>query len=288
MTVDGISVVLCVLNEQENIEDQLIALAGQNHAGPWELVVVDNGSTDDTADIVRRHLDRLDLLMVHEPRRGLNAARNRGVATARFDHIAHCDGNDVVAEGWLAALVGGLTTHALVTGPIENALLNDPGTVWEPMRLPADRAPDSNQFLPYTIGANMGYRRGLHRTLGGFDEQFVLGGGDVDFSWRAQQLGETIAFCPNAVVHRRHPTSARGLAKKFFTYGRADPLLYRRHARNGLRRQSARAVGDRWWRLVTDAPADLRDPDRRSEWVSTVGWSAGRLYGCIEHRSLYP
>lgn len=284
----GVTVILCARNEAAWIAHQLEALTRQNPRVSWEVIVVDNGSTDDTVAIARSFGDRLELRILNEATPGVARARNTGVAAARYPFIAHCDADDEVGEGWLAAIVDGLRRTPLVTGPLDEVGLNDPGNAWTPPRLPMDEAPVSNRFLPYAVGANIAYRREVHAALGGFDEEFPAAGGeDVDFSWSAQHAGYPLGFCNDAVVRYRRRDSLRGLAHQFFRYGAADALLFKRHARYGMQRSEFRQVLERWRDLLVDAPRALRDRRRRAEWLITASWSLGRIQGSIRHRALY-
>ena len=110
-----ISVVMPVLDGEAHVADQLAALASQRYEGEWELVVSDNGCRDRTLEIVRSFEARLPSVSIADATacRGLNHARNVGVATARGDFIAFCDADDVATPGWLEALA-----HAAVEADI--------------------------------------------------------------------------------------------------------------------------------------------------------------------------
>lgn len=284
----GVTVILCARNEAAWIANQLEALTRQDPVVSWEVIVVDNNSTDDTVTIAEGFVDRLEMRILHEASPSLARARNTGVAAARYPLIAHCDADDEVGEGWLAAIVGGLRRSPIVTGPLDEVTLNAPGNAWSRPRLPTDEAPVSNRFLPYALGANVAYRREVHTALGGWDEEFpVAGGEDVDFSWSAQHAGYELAFCRDAVVRYRHRESAGSLAHQFFRYGAADAILFTRHARYGMQRLEFRQVLKRWRDLLVDAPRALGDRRQQAEWLITASWSLGRIWGSIRQRSLY-
>src|SRR6059058_4106784 len=101
-----VSVVVPAYNCADTIDVQLAALAEQDYDGRWEVVVVDNRSTDDTADRARRWSDRLPGLRVVDAseRQGVSHARNRGIEEARGDLIAICDADDQVQPGCLTAM----------------------------------------------------------------------------------------------------------------------------------------------------------------------------------------
>ena len=152
-----VSVVVPVRNCQAHVGEQMAALADQTYEGPWELLVVDNGCTDRSIEIVESWRGRLPQLAVVDAsgRRGLNYARNAGLATARGDFIAFCDADDRVAPGWLAAMADGATRADIVGGEIELVELNDPvSQAWE--RAEQLGGLPLSGSVPYAPGGNCG------------------------------------------------------------------------------------------------------------------------------------
>ena len=121
-----VSVVMPARNARPTLEAQLEALRAQDYAGPWELVVADNGSTDGTAGLTRRWAGTLPVRVVDAASsRGASFARNRGWRSARGDLIAFCDADDVVDSRWLSRLAKAAEEADLVGGPYEFGRLND-------------------------------------------------------------------------------------------------------------------------------------------------------------------
>ena len=104
-----LSVVIPARNAADTIGVQLESLARQRFDRPWEVVVVDNGSTDDTRAVAQSFADRLPSLRIVDAseRQSIGYARNRGVEAARGRLIAYCDADDAVSEGWLEAIAAG-------------------------------------------------------------------------------------------------------------------------------------------------------------------------------------
>ena len=164
-----LSVVIPVRNGADTLDEQLAALAvAAAHVGEIEVVVSDNGSVDDTAEVALRHCGELDLRVIDSGDAvGINHARNRGVREARGAWIVLCDADDVVDDEWLAAIVkafdGG---HDLVAGPIDYVRLNESYVrSWRG----AQRATPATMFafLPSGHGANVGFTRVLFDRLPG-------------------------------------------------------------------------------------------------------------------------
>ena len=214
MTVRGpVTVVIPVRDGSATIARQLAAVVAQLRDGD-ELVVVDNGSTDATAEIVRPWVGP-QVRVVSEPRRGLNRARNAGVRAARCEAVLLCDADDEVQPGWLAAMAAGLASADLVGGAIEAVDETGAPTV---VAVPsADRPVLWDLAAPW--GCSCGFRREAWVAVGGFDESLAMGGEETDFFLRAQLAGAALAWVDDAVVRytvRSEPavTAARRRARR--------------------------------------------------------------------------
>lgn len=274
-------------NGAEHIEAQLEALSDQVADVEWELVVVDNGSTDGSQAIVERWRSRLPLVVVDAAERaGINVARNRGIGTARGDLLLFCDTDDVVGRGWIDAMASAAVDADVIGGRIDEDTLNGGVDVRRP-RMPTDGLPVGVSFLRFAVGANLGVWRDAAVELGGFCESFEIGNDDVDFSFRAQLQGMRLGYAPDAVVAYRHRRELRGLFRQFRNYGRGEPLLYARFRDAGLARASMWAAARRWTELFAHAPAVALRRGDRSRWVYTLAYSVGRVEGSIRHRTAY-
>src|ERR1700756_5684791 len=97
-----LSVIIPCYNVGDNIAAQLEALAGQQWSEPWEVIVADNGSTDNSLQVVRECARRLPELRIIDAsgKAGAAHARNVGARAATGDYLAFCDADDEVAPGW--------------------------------------------------------------------------------------------------------------------------------------------------------------------------------------------
>jgi glycosyltransferase involved in cell wall biosynthesis len=230
----AVSVVIPARNAAHTLDDQLEALAGQEFDEPWELIVVDNGSTDATADIVRRRAEQLPALrVVNCDRRGINCARNAGVHAARGDRILLCDADDVVAAGWLRTLAGALGEWDVVGGMTETGTLNDHSVQRSRGNPVSGTLPTAHRFMTYAIGANMGFRRDVFDRIGGFDEAFTKGSDEIDFCWRAQYAGFRLGFAGEAIVHYRLRARPSEVLRQSYAFARANSQLYAKHRELG-------------------------------------------------------
>src|SRR5438105_1714136 len=125
-----VSVILPCRDAARTLSEQLGALSRQTYQGPCEIVLVDNGSTDDTLGVAHRWCQRMPhLRVVSVMRRGLNAARNEAARVAAGDLLVVCDGDDVVDESWVENLVASARHFDLVAGRLDPSRVNSPEQV---------------------------------------------------------------------------------------------------------------------------------------------------------------
>jgi glycosyltransferase involved in cell wall biosynthesis len=231
-----VSIVIPARNAARTLGEQLAALAGQDLEVPYEVIVVDNASTDATAEVATEWMTRLPIVrVVRCDRPGANAARNVGIRESRAPRVLTCDSDDVVTPSWARRLSGALSTAAVVGGPTHLDALNDPETI-RARRNPVgdEQLPTAFHRLPYAVGANLGFRREVFDAVDGFDEAFHFGGDEIDFCWRAQYTGYDLAFVPDAVVQYRLRSSTREAMRQVHRYARADTQLYAKHLGLGM------------------------------------------------------
>ncbi len=178
----------------------------------WELVVVDNGSTDRTSDVIRGFADcaLFRVVEVKEPRPGLTRARNRGVAASAGEILAFTDDDCYPAPDFLNQICTALRSNGwgYLGGRI---LLHDPSDA----RIGLNEKVETQEFPACSVvdvgliqGANMAVRRQVLERIGGFDER--LGPGhpfnceDVDMVTRASFSGERGGYCPGPTVYHHH------------------------------------------------------------------------------------
>jgi glycosyltransferase involved in cell wall biosynthesis len=282
-----ISVVIPVRNAAHVLPGQLRALAGQDVDEPWEVLIADNGSTDDLADVVADWKDRLPGLRIVDAsgRRGAGHARNVGVRAALGDRILFCDADDEVAAGWVSAMGGALRSRPVVGGIQDHRRLSPPRNI-RPGEGVTNALMLSPGFLPYVVGSNCGFRAEVLADVGGFDEDFLVAE-DAEISYRVQAHGHELTLVPEAVVYYRERATLWGIAKQHYAWGRQDPRLYRRYASVGMPRRTWRAALRNWAHLIGRAPHYMRSQAERAAWVRSTAFRVGRIAGSIAYRTLY-
>jgi glycosyltransferase involved in cell wall biosynthesis len=200
-----VSVVIPVRDGADTLPRCLDALAAQQDAPAFEVIVVDNGSTDTTAALAGAH--PVVTHVVTEPRPGSYAARNAGVALAAGSVLAFTDADCVPEPGWLAAGAAAVRDVPLAGGRVV-AVLERATPV---ARYDAALYLDQEGYVReqgFAATANLFVRTEVARAVGGFDAD-LRSGGDLDFCQRAASAGHSITYAADAVVRHR-PRSSYG------------------------------------------------------------------------------
>ena len=194
---------------------------------PDELVVVDNGSTDDTAVMAAR----AGATVMSEPQRGSYRARNRGWRSTSSDIVAFTDVDCLPDPTWLHELTQPFVDPSVVAvgGAIVQDELTSASQRWIVERRLLDQAFNaSGPFMPFFATANVAYRRSTLDALSGFDEIF-LSGGDNDFSWRLQALTDgRLVYRAEARVRHKVGRSITEVTSRCRRYAVGDYLLEKR------------------------------------------------------------
>ncbi len=282
------SVILCVRNGAGTIAEQLAALAAQEYAEPWELVVVDNGSTDGTVGVVRRWEARLPMLTivpaVGAAGAGLRPQRRRWGGPGSRCWPSATPMTSPTPGGW-ARLAAGAREADLVGGRLELASLNgELARAWrarpEPLTLPTALG-----YLPYAVGANFAIRQAAFQAAGGCDERFTVCGDDLDLSWRVQRGGGSLLFCPDAIMHYRLRTDVRVVMRQRYRYGQAEALLRRKFS-DDISPVAPRARARSVVRMLARSRELARGAGRRGAWLADASHLAGQLSGSARYRVL--
>ena len=208
-----VSVVVTVLNEERHLERLLTSLLTQQP--PFEVVVVDALSRDRTWEILSRCSAAYPGVVRAAQKYGSRGiGRNTGVAAARGDYVAFIDGDCFADSRWLEGLREGFRTSDVVAG---KTVALGPARYAQLGRVSVFQR-ESDVTFP---SCNLGYRRSLFLSLGGFDPRFITAE-DIDLNLRAVERGATILAVPAALVyHEMRPTLVRFLLQAYWNgFGR--------------------------------------------------------------------
>ena len=195
----------------------------------YEVILVDDGSTDDTPEIAAQFPK---VRYIHQTNHGLSHARNTGAAAAKGEVFAYTDSDCMADPDWLYYLIGTLVSgdYAGVGGPN----ISPPAKNWIQACVAAAPGGPSHVLLTDTVaehipGCNMAFYRWAFESVGGFDPEYHKAGDDVDFCWRVQQAGRVIAFSPTAIVWHHRRFTLRAFRKQQEGYGEAESMLRFKH-----------------------------------------------------------
>ena len=223
-----VAVLICARNAAETLDECLRSVVELDYPD-YEIIVVNDGSTDATGEIARRYAG---VTVIDTPHGGLSAARNAALHRASGDIVAYTDADVRVDPAWLIYLV-------------QPFLRSDVAGAGGPNVVPADdpwmaqciaRSPGApthvlldDRAAEHVPGCNMAFRRDALLAIGGFDPAYHAAGDDVDVCWRLQARGQQIGFAPSALVWHRHRRTIRGYWRQQVGYGEAETQLMDNH-----------------------------------------------------------
>ncbi|MBN8730161.1 MAG: glycosyltransferase [Acidobacteria bacterium] len=227
-----ISVVIPALNEGAVIGACLESLAAQSMPREqFEVIVVDNGSTDDTEDVARSYQGRLTLSVLRKVGAAVGAVRNRGAAVARGKHLAFLDADCVAEREWVRKACQALDREP---NSVLGAFYRVPeASSWAARVWYGDQHWLRNGTVSYIPGSDLLIRRSAFQALGGFDES-ISTSEDCEFCHRAGQAGMRIVAEPGlSVVHLGCPRTLRDFFWKQLWQGGDVPTVWKRDVRRG-------------------------------------------------------
>jgi glucosyl-dolichyl phosphate glucuronosyltransferase len=229
------SIIIPTYNRADELRETIRSIAKLTVAGDWELLVVDNNSTDDTRAVVAAEQARFPAALhyIFEPEQGRYAALNTGIRAAKGKIIATTDDDARVEADWLTRAAAGLDTIGcdyvggkvlpLWKGPRPSWLPNQPGPHWAVLAL-QDHGPTSREFgvngLPWPLGINTAARRDAYERIDLFDNRLGRKAGTLrnqaqrEWHLRARAAGMHGFYVPDMVVH--HVVEAERLNKRYF------------------------------------------------------------------------
>jgi glycosyltransferase involved in cell wall biosynthesis len=269
----AVSVVIATKDRARFLDRALASFETQTDAPPFEVIVADNGSADDTRDVVARRRARSGFAVeyVYEPEPNRGKARNRGIASAHGDLIAFCDDDVQAPPGWIAAHV---TAHAgapqqIVNGPILNVASYD--------EKPKPTLANFSRASLCTCNASV--PRGALEAAGGFDESFDLyGWEDSELGIRLRDAGVGWKFAWDAPIWHVKPPEYNTLeaeARKAIEKARMARRFLDKHpskrarlatGAHPLNLMRARFLSDGWLAMLAGVASEGRAPG----WIKSL------------------
>jgi len=223
-----VSVVVCSYNGGSTLRECLDSLVRLRYPD-YEVILVDDGSTDDTRQIARQFPQ---VRYIHQTNQGLSVARNVGAAAATGQIVAYTDSDCIADEDWLMYLVQTMLDEQADAAGGPN--IPPPGDGWTAQCVAASPGGPSHVMLDdrraeHVPGCNMAFRRDRLAAVGGFDPRFRVAGDDVDICWRFLDAGMKICYSPAALVWHKRRRTVRAYLRQQAGYGRAEALLHEKH-----------------------------------------------------------
>jgi glycosyltransferase involved in cell wall biosynthesis len=224
----NISIIIPVYNAENTLDQCLQAVTLQRYDGTYEIIVIDNGSNDESRSIISRY-KAVRLLNCAVP--GPAATRNVGINASLYDLIAFTDSDCVPDSNWLENLEKSLTPVLVgVGGPIKNI---SKGRISDYIAtISFNQHQHVTSALPYLATANALFRKCVLLEVGGFDETFEIAGGeDDDLGIRLKMKGYNLGFAPEAKCAHFHANSILDFVSQRIRYGFGDAKVLSKYTR---------------------------------------------------------
>ena len=224
------SVIIPAYNAKGTIEKCLGNLENQSiPRGNYEVILVDDGSTDNTPDIIRR----FPVKYFWQPNQGPAAARNKGAREAHGDIILFTDADCVPQNNWIEEMVRPFKDPEIIA--VKGAYKTDQKSLTA--RFAQIEFEERFEMLKQVESIDMvdtysaGYRKSVFLSLGGFDPSFpVANNEDTELSYKMSKAGYRMVFNPNAIVyHLNHPDSIKRYARHKFWRGYWRMIVYKKY-----------------------------------------------------------
>lgn len=231
--VPSISVIVPTKDRAAELEDCLVALFGMDYPSErLEVIVVDDGSRDDTPEVVRRHPCTY---LANDRNRGQSYSRNVGARAASGEVLAFIDSDCVASPEWLRELAPFFSWPALaavgglVSGYYDESRLDRYEQVASSLNM-GDRLilMADDRSMSYVPTCNLLVRREAYLELGGLREDLRVGE-DVDFCWRLRAAGWRLVYSPTGVVGHKHRNRLSQMLRRRAAYGTSEALLHALH-----------------------------------------------------------
>ncbi|MBC2840763.1 glycosyltransferase family 2 protein [Robiginitalea sp. SC105] len=229
------SFVVPVYNRPEELDELLESIRRQEFGKPFEVVIVEDGSSRDAGEVVHKYAPHLDIRYFKKPNTGPGDSRNYGMQRASGDYFLLVDSDCILPDDYLATLQATLEQNPAdcfggrdAADPSFNALQKAISyTMTAPLTTGGLRGGSGKQanFQPRSF--NMGLSRRAFEASGGFGN--IHPGEDPDLSLRLSRNGFKILFIPEAIVYHKRRIDFRSFFRQVYKFGLARPILNRWH-----------------------------------------------------------
>lgn len=275
MDIIAVSVIVPAYNASSTILRQLEALRCQEFPGPYEVLLVDNASSDRTAEVAEQFGNgwpQLRIIEAHS-RRGPSHARNRGALAARYGILLFCDADDIVEPGWARVLAAATQEHGVAAGRLHMFRETTDGGREDLGDVPSRQAWGAST-LTWPGTGNLGIKRDLLFSAGGFDER-LLAGEDIDLGIRLGQCGYAAVECDAWILNRRRSTPSDDRAQQSL-YTKWNIVLQQRYAHEFAEAGGSLESRTSSLRALLGHVRRVRRVVREFGWAAWLHWLAAR------------
>jgi glycosyltransferase involved in cell wall biosynthesis len=222
------SVIIPLYNGRRHISSLLDSLSNQKTEYPFEILVSDNASTDDSAQIVNEFIgENLNCRIIDSSsKRGKNFSLNNAVRQASSGKLIFVDQDDELAINYVQEMSLALDEFQIVAASMDSIKLN------RSLIVPQRFAPRNQKIGEFAIkvaaGGSLGVTKDIFEKLGGFDEDFEYSTGDVDFCCRAHDAGYDLHLVEDTVLYYRFRETVIDNLRQGIFYGRGNRAIEER------------------------------------------------------------
>ncbi len=215
-----LSVIVPAYNAERTIKDCIESLLNQDYKDKYEVIVVDDGSTDDTAQIMTRYYPAVKF--IKQSNAGPAAARNRGASEANGEIILFTDSDCVPQRDWIRMMVEPFHENKDVVGVKGRYRTKQRELTARFVQMEYEdkyRYMEKEDFIDFIDTYSAGFRKEKFMEMKGYDTEFsVACAEDVELSYRLAKRGYKMIFNPQAIVYHRHPSSIMDYLKKKYKF----------------------------------------------------------------------
>ena len=296
-----ISAIICTHNRDNYLGAAIDSLLSQNFAEGFEVVVIDNGSKDNTKQVVEKRLDNPRLQYIYEPILGLSVARNTGAKAANSEILAYLDDDAVASEGWLQVLYAAYQSNSKLAIAGGKVTLLWPDKINPPRWLSpglagnlgaydlGDRVVKIEKPGDTPRGLNYSIRRSFLDDIGGFDIHLgrvgknLLSNEELQMTELALEKGWEVAYLPDAKV--AHNVSPERLKRSWFLsrgWWQGISECYREQLAGKADTGQLQRGGERFIRGLYKAVQHYSDPAERFDKLVYAYGQIGYLNAAIQ------
>jgi cellulose synthase/poly-beta-1,6-N-acetylglucosamine synthase-like glycosyltransferase len=231
-----VSVIVPAYNAEKTIGKTISGLLNQDYNKKYEIIVVDDGSTDTTREVVKKFKE---VKLIEQEHKGPAAARNLGAKKAKGNILLFTDADCIPAKNWIRNMIEPFKNKEIVGVQGTYKTLNKESLIARFAGYEIEerhKKMEKEKYIDFISTFSAGYRKDIFLKFNGFDESFPIASGeDPELSFRISKAGYKMVFQPKAFVFHKHPDTLFKFLKQKFFRGYWRIFLYKKHAEKILR-----------------------------------------------------